>query len=836
MNWPKIRMNSYHRKRNPALFLQILKISTTFAVKRNEKIMTQNPFIHLRRLMPALVLLLSLPTLAQMESRLTYRRYTTQDGLPQMQIEKIWQDSRGYIYIGTLSGFVRFDGKTFTPFLKGRRYNIVGFVETEDAVRALDFRRQWITNYDGVEMQPIDPEWHVLLNNFNSGSLPEGYVLLEDEQEENRRLCRVTPEGFLPVMKGALLDRMTPNRKLYLDTTGLYVPTEDGLWIVKKEKGNVRRATRLSARQDIFTLLRTDKELLAFAKDGIYTVGDKGTHKKTAFDFKAPDYGIIARRQNDGSLILADSHTLYEYDGNEVKELASGFNLIKDVFIDKWDRLWMATYQGLYCFFNRGFTNHRLTDRDDIVRALGVDDKDHVIMGTLNGKLLADGQLVEDDPSNFYAPNAATIDGRVYIAGKDDIACYDGTFNWLHLPHDRYQFVGKAGERLIIGSKKCIAAYHPKTGITDTLSTDIPHPWCAAEDAQGRLWVGSTFGLYADSQQVDYPQKLIVTTMERDKQGQILFASKDSLFMIRDSKVIPLNMPELSGHEVRSLHVSPKGFLVVAVIDGLFVCRIGQDYTLSDTRFFDHTNGFTALEPLMAMMAETSDGTVWLAGVEEMTSFSPAVLLDHRPEDTYIAPPLCWWQHWWVAFSAVLLLSVAVWGITRWIEKRRNRRKMIRLEGARLEKERQIDAIRKKAIERQRVSASTGMAEADDLAKDIVKMTEHTDNTRLTIRTINGTIIINSSEIAYFKADGNYTLMVTFQKTETILTGIGKLEKTLNPQIFVRADRSTLVNIHHISHLNAKQRRCIFKSDDNIEVETTLLAPAFKRLEALLGV
>jgi hypothetical protein len=295
-------------------------------------------------------------------------------------------------------------------------------------------------------------------------------------------------------------------------------------------------------------------------------------------------------------------------------------------------------------------------------------------------------------------------------------------------------------------------------------------------------------------------------------------------------------MPELEGHEVRSLHVSPKGFLMVAVIDGLFVCRISQDYTISDTRFVDHTNGFTALEPLMAMMAETSDGTVWLAGIEEMTSFLPAALLDHRPEDTYIAPPLRWWQHWWVAISAILLLAVAVWGITRWIEKRRNRRKMIRLEGAKLEKERQIDAIRKKAIERQRVGASAGMAETDDLAKDIVKMTEHTDDRRLTIRTINGTIIINSSEIAYFKADGNYTLMVTFQKTETILTGIGKLEKTLNPQIFVRADRSTLVNIHHISHLNAKQRRCIFKSDDNIEVETALMAPAFKRLEALLGV
>ena len=84
-------------------------------------------------------------------------------------------------------------------------------------------------------------------------------------------------------------------------------------------------------------------------------------------------------------------------------------------------------------------------------------------------------------------------------------------------------------------------------------------------------------------------QKLIVTTMESDNQGNILFASKDSLFMIRDGQIENLCLPELTGHEVRSLHISPKGYLVVAVIDGLFVSRISQDYTISDTRFFDHT-------------------------------------------------------------------------------------------------------------------------------------------------------------------------------------------------------------------------------------------------------
>ena len=67
-----------------------------------------------------------------------------------------------------------------------------------------------------------------------------------------------------------------------------------------------------------------------------------------------------------------------------------------------------------------------------------------------------------------------------------------------------------------------------------------------------------------------------------------------------------------------------------------------------------------------------------------------------------------------------------------------------------------------------------------------------------------------------------------------MLTGLGTLEKMLNPNTFVRADRSTLVNIHHVCQLLPKQRRCLFRSPEGKEAETTLLAPAFKRLQSLL--
>ena len=44
------------------------------------------------------------------------RNYTTADGLPGMTIPKILQDRKGYIYLGTYDGLVRFDGVEFTVF------------------------------------------------------------------------------------------------------------------------------------------------------------------------------------------------------------------------------------------------------------------------------------------------------------------------------------------------------------------------------------------------------------------------------------------------------------------------------------------------------------------------------------------------------------------------------------------------------------------------------------------------------------------------------------------------------------------------------------------------
>ena len=638
-------------------------------------------------------------------STLDYRRFTTHDGLPQMQTERLWQDARGYIYIGTLSGFVRYDGRSITPLLRGRRENIVDFADVDGQVHALGFRRQWLVDGDDVQVRPIDADGKWLLNNFNAMDLPADIVLLEDEREENRRLCRVLPSGFETITADSAMNLMMPDRKLCIFDDQLYIPTSQGLYRCGLQP-QAQPSERLTSKADIFSLCAVEEQLLVFAEDSLYVLDDNRLHPLAPMPSTlAPDYGVAVRPTHDGSFVMADGHNVYAFDGHSFTLLASGLNLIRDVLIDRWDRLWVATYQGLYCYYHRRFVNHRLSDANDLVRAIGVTAGDHLVCGSLNGKLLFDGRVLSDQPDNFFVPSSGAVDGCVYLVSRTDMARIDscGSVTWLPLPNERYRFVTSDGRRVLLGTFQMVLAYDPASGSIDTLSTYIRQPWCAAADGSGHVYVGSSLGVHciakaSDGQytttRIDDKPQFFVTTMTADAKGDIFLAAADSLYLIHDGQFSHLPMEGLSSHEVRSLFATRDGCLVVATIDKLFVARIGDDRQLKDISTFDHLSGFTMIEPQQALMAESADGTVWMAGLEEMMSFKPSALLADSRENTFVAPPVPWWQRWWVialmALAAVCLVALVVYLFIR--------RRLHRLERDRRQKELQISAIRLKAI------------------------------------------------------------------------------------------------------------------------------------------
>lgn len=642
------------------------------------------------------------------------RRFTTADGLPQMQTEALWQDDRGYIWVGTLSGFARYDGISLRPYLRGKRENIVGFKRGPrgQEVTALGFVRMWTV--DGEQATPTQyaPDRSWLYNNFNSVDLPDSLILLEDRDERNRRLVKYVDGSSVPATSreteepypwGAsdVLDLMEPDRKLFIDSDKtIYIPTSQGLYVAKN--GNPRV---ISDKNNIYCLQRLQGKLLAFAGDGIYRVSGTSLSPLTAYDFAAPDYGLMARQRSDGTIFIADAHTIYRYDGREVKPLTTGYNLIRAIMIDRWDRLWAATYQGLYLFYDTEFVNHRIVD-EDLARALGVDAHGQIMVGTLNGDIIT-GKANVIKTGEYFSPGSARVNNTVYMAGGNALTAVDDSgARVVWTADERLRFVTAAADgRLIIGSRRRLLLYDPASGAIDTLATDVYQPWCAATDATGCIWVGGSKGLYSvnagTTTQVIAGDHAIITTMSRDDKGRIYYATVDSVFAINGGKIRHLNamQPLLSGHEVRSLHVSPRGFLVVATLNALFVARLNGDGELTGRiARFDHTNGFTMIEPQNAPMAEQPDGTVWLAGLEEMTSFNPERLLALNPADVIISEPRPWWKRWWAIALAVLALVAGGAAITRLIERRRAQRQLEHLQRETKLKELQINSIRLKAI------------------------------------------------------------------------------------------------------------------------------------------
>jgi len=695
------------------------------------------------------------------ESSLSYRRFTTLEGLPQMQTETVWQDAQGYIYIGTLSGFVRYDGVSLKPFLGGRRENIVQFSQVGEEVRALGFVRQWSIKGDRLKQSQIDPSGQRLLNNLNAADLPSDYALMEDRQERSRVLCRLTPDGLEPILESPLLDDMTPDRKLYIDSSGIYIPTPQGLFCAAD--GKIRK---LSGKAGVFSLIRIGKGLVAFSDDGIYGVDPDGLTLKFEYHFEAPDLGLSVRQNLKGDLFIADAHTIWRYDGTSLQHLASGFNLIRGLFIDRWDRLWAATYQGLYCFYHCNFTSHRLLDKNDIVRAAAVCDG-HLVMGTLNGKVLVDGELAEQDKDVFYEPWAAGIGGRAYLAGGGDVACVQGSLvQRLGLPQDRYRFVASAGERLIIGASRSILSWDPGSGRLDTLTTEIVRPWCAAAGAGGRLWVSGNPGLYLlrdagdGSVTVDKvlstPTTPVVTAIASDGKGQVCFALGDELYAIDGEQSRPMAelAATLHGHEIRSVHISPKGYLVVAAIDGLLIANLDADGRARDIHWFDSRSGFTTIEPLMGSMAESEDGTVWLAGLEDMISFRPADLLSDNQSSTVIPAPGPWWQQWWAVLLFIVVLSLGIWLLARRSVRRQAGRKMAALEREKMLQELQLQAVRLKSIPHFHSNVLSGieyyvMNKSADEASHYLKL--YSDFTNRTLADIDRPSRPVSAEVEYIR-------------------------------------------------------------------------------------
>ena len=106
---------------------------------------------------------------------------------------------------------------------------------------------------------------------------------------------------------------------------------------------------------------------------------------------------------------------------------------------------------------------------------------------------------------------------------------------------------------------------------------------------------------------------------------------------------------------------------------------------------------------------------------------------------------------------------------------------------------------------------------------------------KMSFKSVNGKILVATDDIAYIKADGNYAHVFTFMRDDLIIENLLSLEQRLPADIFVRVDRSTIVNITKVYRMDTQQLNCILVSANGRELRMKMTKSGMEKLMDVLG-
>ncbi|NFO14705.1 histidine kinase [Clostridium botulinum] len=265
-------------------------------------------------------------------SVVNFKNITIEDGLPQSSVETIFQDSKGYIWIGTHNGLSKYNGKKFKTYVykedsaESIANNIITTIK-EDTKENL-----WVGTSNGLSKI-----------NLNTYEIKNYYQDEENGNLSNYNICDVliSKKGDVLVATADGLnlynqyedkfERILYNNKQILSNQVIYSLDED-------EKGNLWIGTECGLNK-----IDINK------KEVIQLYNEENTIEKSIYKVYADNNGYVwVGTFGSGLLkISIDTNKITEYkaDISNANSLQGGF--IKDILRDSNGAIWICTDEGL---------------------------------------------------------------------------------------------------------------------------------------------------------------------------------------------------------------------------------------------------------------------------------------------------------------------------------------------------------------------------------------------------------------------------------------------------------------------------------------------------------
>ena len=576
-----------------------------------------------------------------------YKHYTVLEGLVQNQVMTLYQDSRGFIWIGTKSGISRFDGNNFKNF---------GYDEG-------------VPKSDIGEIKEINGRLY-----FYSGASAELVVLSGNQ-----------------FTKIAQIDKFSLRTLRFSNnSSSLFVIINDKLFDINSHGFHKIPKQHFNFRLNDFVILDNGKKFLLLSDSGLFKFDSRsGLSKISDMEFSQP------KVLNDHVYLLNNSiekklfHLLgiYCYDGHALKKIFNGeksdlrsFEIINEskkicvltsdrtwafinttgkiiergtmpsfgntqILIDKEGLFWFGGESGLLSINSFAFKNYdNKCGLPDYVWSIAEDSDSSIYFAGYMGEVSKlKNEKVTDFPIKtplpygyfLYMGGITNSKGEVMIPVSPGsiLFCKDNTIKKLELPdkklnptafsifedtRDKKYYFGTTNGVYIYDIVKSRYCHIPSNGKTvlDINADKNNRKWiCSGKEVQ--ICIDSTIiGFNKDEVKVNFG----VYACCLDIKGNMWLGSKFGLFLHQYK-----SMYKIMSAPFFFINLYKQKYLIAGTIKGFIFIDLQNFYKMEPDcwKFFDKFNGFTGVECGQNGTCIDSKGNIWIPTSNKVVKFMP---------------------------------------------------------------------------------------------------------------------------------------------------------------------------------------------------------------------
>jgi ligand-binding sensor domain-containing protein/two-component sensor histidine kinase len=669
LNRPPKRLNQPNTRIRKAHCVRYCYISCT----KTTRVYQHMPTLAYK-LKPVFIYLWLLCGLYSSAQTLPRRLYTPHDGLPQSQVTSIFQDSRGYIWVGTQGGLAYFDGVRFNSLTAkdGLPYEFIRQIMEAPNGDIVFYTGRWRCTYDGrsVAYDTVGLRSDYVFANWGGkrwavSTKDSGLYWTEDDKRWTPA-TQQCPELDGKKIRGILVDQYF-DRLLLLESDSSTLYAFDG------------HLTKIFSDRPYHNFRITGGARhcapVIFADSTVWRV--EKTH--STFLRQLPFNGFHSVQTADGQdtyYTALFGSALYRSSPNGDIHVDSLGVFTDYLFLDRDENLWVSTEQGLLRIFTKGFINYSKTQLDG-VWSMAEDNNGHIWFGEFYNKILKQlsgarivshyakvqlhPRLEKGQFPDFYFGGGRDKEGILYFSTYAGILRYDfRQFSILDKNHEPtlslHFYLDTVRNIIVSGTEKGINIIDLKTGATDFFGKEAGlslqlNVLGVTKDQQGRYWIGTGRGIavfdYAQRKYIKhYTQKdgnynhYSTRCIYADDFGNVWAGSANALLWhdpVRDAFVEIA--PDILKKNINSIVGYQQRYLIIGCNDGIYTldlqafCRDKR----ATVRHFNQYNGYTGIEPNQNCLFVDSKGGVWVAASDIVTRINPAELdMTAHPLTVYI--------------------------------------------------------------------------------------------------------------------------------------------------------------------------------------------------------